>query len=470
MVVATSEGTRAARWPILAAIALLGFAALFALAIRVTEPQAISPWESAIAMEGMRARAGLPLYDSSHATHLYGPLLTLSVAFIFAVTGLNLLAARIVFCAVGVALAFVCARIGSVGKSRENFALSFAMFLAIGWRTNFINYSAQPDAIAALLAIVGLVLFVRKNRSVNKLLALVLLVAAVFFKQTSAAFALVPVVHAAISGERSWRRFTIAGVPAATVLFSLLATRIISPALFHGMIVVPASLAIHWERALPSTLFVLATFPILYVAWLKAPRLRRENAVETWSIAAMIVLVPLSIWTMLKSGGGYSSLFPGYLAILAFVSCRFDEIIRSDSVLNAVASVGALLVSIFFQIDKTLPLLSARAADDHYEDAIAVARQLGSDVISPQDPTISFRANGSFSPALFFELDTSSIRGEWPVVMPPNLAAALSRAHFVVEAESYVPVPQFAMALAQAGFHKVEFPQLANSAYSIWEK
>jgi hypothetical protein len=54
----------------------------------------INPWEAAISMEAMRLNAGLPLYESGHATHMYGPLLTVALAGIFRITGLNLLAAR----------------------------------------------------------------------------------------------------------------------------------------------------------------------------------------------------------------------------------------------------------------------------------------------------------------------------------------------------------------------------------------
>lgn len=51
--------------------------------VRLTEPLAISPWEPAISMEAMRLNAGLPVYETAHATHLYGPLLTVVLAAIF---------------------------------------------------------------------------------------------------------------------------------------------------------------------------------------------------------------------------------------------------------------------------------------------------------------------------------------------------------------------------------------------------
>jgi len=70
-------------------------------------------------MEAARLNAGLPLYEAGHATHMYGPLLTVLLAEIFRVTGLNLLAGRI-------------------GFSIFAFALAFHL------RTNLIFLSAQP--------------------------------------------------------------------------------------------------------------------------------------------------------------------------------------------------------------------------------------------------------------------------------------------------------------------------------------
>ena len=143
----------------LLALALLGFAAVFALCVRATAPMAISPWETGIAMEAMRMKAGLPVYTPEHATHMYGPLLTAAIAGIFQITGLNLLAARVVFCVIGIALPVVLAR--CCAQNAFQFLAIVIMGLAITWRTNFIQYTAQPDAIAALLGLLALVCWAR---------------------------------------------------------------------------------------------------------------------------------------------------------------------------------------------------------------------------------------------------------------------------------------------------------------------
>jgi len=90
-----------------------GAAALVPLVVRLLEPIAVSPWEAQIAMEGIRFNAGLPLYEAGHATHLYGPLLSLMLGIIFKVAGLNLVLARMVFSIAGIALAFLLAALSA---------------------------------------------------------------------------------------------------------------------------------------------------------------------------------------------------------------------------------------------------------------------------------------------------------------------------------------------------------------------
>jgi len=69
--------------------------------------------------------------------------------------------------------------------------------------TNFVFYSTQPDCLAALLGIAGLLVWLgRDASSLRYALALVLWLGAMLFKQTSAAFALVPLVHELIWNDR----------------------------------------------------------------------------------------------------------------------------------------------------------------------------------------------------------------------------------------------------------------------------
>src|SRR5260370_3383752 len=95
-------------------------------------------------MEAARLNAELPLYEAGHATHMYGPLLTVLLAEIFRVTGLNLLAGRIGFSIFAFALAFLLSAILCRGSSRKSFVFAFALFFRVYLRTYPILLFSQP--------------------------------------------------------------------------------------------------------------------------------------------------------------------------------------------------------------------------------------------------------------------------------------------------------------------------------------
>jgi hypothetical protein len=50
------------------------------------------------------------------------------------------------------------------------------------------------------------------------------------------------------------------------------------------------------------------------------------------------------------------------------------------------------------------------------------------------------------------------------------MAADMQAAHFLIQAECFVPAPQFDQALDRFGFHPLSVPVLAGSAYRVWRK
>src|SRR4029077_4324012 len=168
-----------------------GAAALVPLVVRLLEPIAVSPWEAQIAMEGIRFNAGLPLYEPGHATHLYGPLLSLMLGIIFKLAGLNLVLARMAFSIAGIALTFLLA--GLVSRTKSRIWLLALFFLALNWRTNFVFYSTQPDCLAALLGIAGLLVWLGRDASSRRYaLALVLWLGAMFIQANQRCFCSYP--------------------------------------------------------------------------------------------------------------------------------------------------------------------------------------------------------------------------------------------------------------------------------------
>jgi hypothetical protein len=79
-------------------------------------------------MEAIRLNAGLPLYESGQATHMYGALLTVALAGVFCVAGLNLLTARMTMSILSFALAVFPSAILCSDRLRPWLALRYSFY------------------------------------------------------------------------------------------------------------------------------------------------------------------------------------------------------------------------------------------------------------------------------------------------------------------------------------------------------
>jgi len=466
--------------PFLVVLVLLAFAAIHVAAVQLGAHVPLSPWEPAIATEALRLDAGLPIYETDHATHLYGPLLTVLLAGVFKIFGLNFIAARVTMSLFAFALAISLSVILCREKSRACRAMAFLLFLGINFRTNLIVFSIQPDWAAAFFAVAGLCLWIARGNSLfSSSVSIALFIGATLFKQTSAAFALIPVVYVLLWKQPLRVRDLAVSVLSAMSIFLALATiRSLSPQVFHSIITIPAAIKIYPERALPVTVYLFATFPIFFVGlWsiLRSRTLITET--ERWILSALAVLIPISIWTTCKSGAGDNSLLFAYLAMTALFVASQDAIfdwLRSlsnqRSFFAAAAIALAIFISFFIQFRHNLALLSVRHGDDKYDTAVEVARGLSGTVVSPQDPTVVYRAKKYLGRSLYFELDTHAVAGNWPTELPMSILQELQQATYVIAVRSYVPTPMFERSLQSIGFHQVSFSELENSAYTVWSK
>ena len=468
-----------ARLPLIAAVVILGVATICAAAVRFTERLPVNPWEAATAVEAMRFNAGLPLYESGHATHMYGPLSTVLLAGIFRVTGFNLLAARILSSILAFALAIFLATIFCRDKLRGYWLLGLLLFLGINFRTNLMFLSAQPDCLAILVAIGGLYFWATAKSYADVAISIPLFLGAVLLKQTTAAFALIPIVHILM-----WKRplrareIALSMLPLMSILLGLIAVRLFWPHVFSAIITIPASIKVYYTRSVGMLVYLLVTFPIFAIALIAAfssPQPRRDS--ERWIYSGLAVLVPASIWMVCKSGGSYNSLLFAYLAMVALFVTQLDAIanwLASLSIQRSLAATSALalviLLSFFVQFGQTGSLLFTRCGDDKYDTAVAIARRLGGSVISPQDPTIAYRANGYFGRALYFELDAHPVDGNWPSRLPNAIEEEVEHADYVIEVRTHVPTAVLNHALFDAKFHPKSVAELEGSAYTLWAK
>ena len=457
---------------------VLGVATLICAVLRFSEQSAISPWEPAIAMEAMRWLAGMPVYESAHATHMYGPLLTVFIAAVFQFSGLNLLVARVAMSVFSLALAALLSSVLCRGNNRKYWFLAFVLFLGLSFRTNLVLFSAQPDGAAAFLGVAALCLWIRRKRvRLGLLISIGFFLCAMLFKQTTAAFALVPAVYALV-----WRRtasaFLAAAIPIIAIAATLGAIDLFWPQVFAGMVSVPASIQVNYARIVPTLLYFIGTFPIFLLAVIAGIVASDEDTEEgRWIWSAIVVLVPVSVWTMCKSGGSYNSLLLGYIAISALVIVRLDSIskwvgsLRPESAVVACVFVaGVMLFSFFVQYHRDLVLAFTRVGNDKYSAVVEYGRRLPGPVVSPQDPTIAYRAQGRFGRALLFELDAHAVNGNWPDTLPESVGQELDQAKFVIQAESYVPTPVFERGLRSRGFQPLAISEFAGSPYTVWEK
>ena len=112
-----------------------------------------------------------------------------------------------------------------------------------------------------------------------------------------------------------------------------------------------------------------------------------------------------------------------------------------------------ILLSFFVQFDRAFAVLYLRHGDGRTDiTAVNIARGLHSIVISPQDPTIAYRAKKYFGDSLTFELDTHVVNGNWPSDLPEPVCRELDSANFVVQVKSFVPNPMFDRGLKDRAF------------------
>ena len=198
----------AVRWQSMLPLLPIGAVAFFIIVasaifigFRSLLPYPVSPWEAGIVTDAWRMLQGDAIYavGGDHATHMYGPLVTVFLAQVFRFTGPVLQLGRLMSALSGIAVVVLLARM-IIGRG-DRLALGVAAALLLTANTRTLNYftETRPDMdslLFATLAIIALYLGLepveRKPRLALVLTGSALLVIAVLFKQTAAAFMLIP--------------------------------------------------------------------------------------------------------------------------------------------------------------------------------------------------------------------------------------------------------------------------------------
>ena len=143
----------------------------------------------------------------------------------------------------------------------------------------------SPDCIAAVFAVGGLCLWAeRRDLLLRSVCAIGLFVCAVLFKQTSAAFALIPIVYVLI-WKRGLQNLFASLIPATSILVTLGIIRFIWPQVFHAMITVPGSIEVNYGHVPLISGYLIATFLVqvdrdLALLFLRCGDEKYETAVD----------------------------------------------------------------------------------------------------------------------------------------------------------------------------------------------
>jgi hypothetical protein len=470
---------------------------------RLCLPYPIDPWEAGIVTDAWRFLQGEAIYavGADHATHMYGPLITVTLAQLFKLTGLALWAGRVVSAILGIGVVVALAMAFTRGD-RLTFTVAIALLLAANSRTGYYFSESRPDIDSIFFTIFALIVFYQAEESTGKIPALAaiiagsaLLIIAVMFKQTALAFVFVPMLATlAQFGKISFRnKLFFAAIPIVVALVALGTIWHFSPGVWHFMMEVPAQYRVPGLRVARMSVELLVSVPLFVVAllqWLytdalhtwQLPRIR-------WLTAAMICAIPSSIAAAAKEGGSENSLIPALLCIGAFLAWRAPvalELLRDNNrPLPLRITTGLLLGTLVFAHAYPVPgALSRQSLKGGHgvmdrDAVVAETSLLPGSVVSPDDPTIALMAKGYAGRTGVFELDAvhwdarSSIQAVAKEISLADYVVAMR--HGLSPDGSALVTTTFGSVtsdevLESNGFTKSKFRTTSTPVYQLWRR
>jgi hypothetical protein len=456
--------------------------------VRATRMYPITPWESAIVVDGWRVTQGLPVYADpavDHATHMYGPLITYASAPLVRAFGPDVRIPR------GIALASavtLCALAAWVLADRSPmvavlvFSLGYLQFYRAGeWSTE-----GRPDAAAALVSGVALALLYRAQqaRGIGRAAAWTVAgtaatLAAVLLKQPAAAVSLVPpILLATRRPSPLLPHLLLSLAPIASIAACFLVLKLAFPWVYFHMVSVPASYPVRW-LGWCQAIMEWIRFDVLFVAallmWVALRAMRRAgDAINSWLAVTVLVSGLLGAAARAKVGGGFNSFLPSMLAG-SFLGARvlprfFGEIAQRVMSVPAALLLGiilaaALVADLAAVLHVFKPgVLIVRHGDQYYPLVVARASALPGMVISPDDPTIALRAKGYAGRCGDCEMDANHR------TLPDFALDEVRRADWLIQVVSSRRPTVSDEHLLKLGFRKAEWKIPAQADYVLWQR
>jgi hypothetical protein len=449
----------------------------FVTLLRIAPSWPMTPWEPALLTEGWRLAHGLPVYDDSHATHMYGPLFTVWLAGLQSLFGFNYPAIRLAFVLLGVASAVGLAVLTCPTVKSWRFLLAATLFLSCNVQTGLGFSHGWSDMPALLLAVAGLYVLLGRAGPFNAsrgVFASALLLLAFLFKQTAGMAALIPVILWIFDPKRRGNGGLWLWLPVFTIFAAVACIAFFLPAMFHQMVRVPASISVFGARWWEGLVNILQGHVLFWLcAGLAIARPARIAYPRGWLVAGAAVIA-ISAWTFAKAGGYYNSLIPGFLmlslaSVVVINSIPTEEFRAWNMIAKIVAAVAFCITTMGGTLE-IMRLLALSHGDENYGRVIEFARKLPGVVSSPEDPSIALQSKGSAGNSLFFELDNAVIAGKWPEGIPARIDHELRRSDWLIEVRSPYSTIISPASLEGAGWTKVAMPDVASQTYLLWKR
>jgi 4-amino-4-deoxy-L-arabinose transferase-like glycosyltransferase len=419
------------------------------------------------------------------ASTMYGPVQPILTSWLFQVFGVSNLPGKLLslvasVCVIGLVLAFTARR------DLRAWAIGAALLFACNHNVGFYFVEARPDMIAILLGLLALFLFrewERRRRLWALLVSLAFFVLAFLAKQPLAAAALVPLVAEASHGAGRSRgrivRLGTAALPLVAVVLAIACLRGISPMAYFYMVTLPAQYHVHLLGAWHSGFELLLMYAsLLVVGFDLAAYPARQDPQTRWWGAAVGVFLVAGIVAMAKDGGWWNSLLPCFIASAGLVTLHLP---RAFAVLDnptlrigrrVVVSTVLALMLITFAVRHPGEALNAFRGvitvqgDAHYQQVVALARELRGRVLCPEDPTIPLLARGDITRSVFLEMDVT----RWPSHLPAYVDDEIAAARYVIQVKGPLERLLTDEWLIRLGFAPVNEDRLEGSVYHLWRK
>lgn len=445
-----------------------------------------SPWDAGMTVEAARVARGMSVYSdqlTDQASTMYGPAVPALTGLVFRVFGESNRTGKLLSALASAGVVLLGLALWA-RREAADLLVGAALFCAACVNTWFYFVEARPDMWAILLAFVALVAFAdweERGRVASLLGALALFVLAFFAKQTLGAAAAVPLVAAAFRRRPGVRGraalWASAIAPVAVLVAAVAVLRAADPLAFFYMVTVPYMYGVPPAHLLELALGQLPLWaPVLLALFDLAVRPpERWDAGLRYCCSALLVMTPVSLASMARGGGWLNSLLPFYVAAAGLLVLRLPRALAhvedADAPLArrvAASAVAALLLCAFAfgRPNEVVNGLTVMQGDEHFDDAVEVARELDGEVLCPEDPTIPLLARGEITRSIYFEGDTLRWPPRWPAFVDDDVASA----RFVIRVQGPFFVQLTDDWLTRLGFVRVDEPRLEHSVYSLWRR